>query len=143
MFKGKDLQKIINTIHFLLVIIGVILDPVCVCCKIKQKETVHVTRNHTSQFTRRDDHKNERIYVKLPIRSMIRHYFKKVYVCLSSSAEGLEAGAAPRMCSLGAGISLLRSQDSLEKQLVLGPGLYVSRVRLGALGPRNQGSPRD
>lgn len=70
MFKGKDLQKIINTTHFLLVIICVILDLVCVCCKIKQNETVNVTRNHTSQFTRRDDHKNERIYVKLPMRSM-------------------------------------------------------------------------
>lgn len=47
---------------------------------------------------------------------------KKCIYVWALSAEGLEAGAAPQMCSLGASISLLRSQDSLEKQLVLGPG---------------------
>lgn len=38
---------------------GVTLDLACVYCKIRQKETVKVTRYQTSQCKRRDDHKNE------------------------------------------------------------------------------------
>lgn len=66
--------------------------------------------------------------------------FKKFMYLWALSTKGLEAGAAPQMSRLGANIPLLRSQDSLEKQLVLGPGPEVPKVRLGPLVSKEQGS---